>query len=120
MEIFSRSAHAAAHVFNDVLFTNSSTFSSANIFALHNTWSNPANKESVIYDKLDNANSGRLITDDLLIKTVSFDAGLRPVLSWNERGAGEKYTVEGSFDLALPNWTSAPGSWPITTRSRGC
>lgn len=112
--IFSEAPAPPATFFNDVLFTNSSTYSSANIFALHNTWSNPANKESVIFDKLDNTNSGRLLTDDLVIKTFTLDASRRPVLSWNERGAGEKYTVEVCTNLAAPNWTNAPGSWPIT------
>jgi hypothetical protein len=103
----------------DVLFTNSSAYSSANIFALHNTWSNPTNKESVIYDKLDNPNFGRLITDDLIIKTSSLDAARRPVISWTERGAGEKYTVEFCNGLAAPAWTAAPGTWPVTNSGLG-
>ena len=112
--VFSESPAAPATFRDDVLFTNSSAYSSANIFALHNTWSNPTNKESVIYDRLDNPNFGRLITDELLIKTASFNPSGWPVLSWNERGAGEQYAVEVCDNLAVPNWTSAPGSWPTT------
>jgi len=111
---FSETPSAPATFIVDVLFTNSSGFSSANIFALHNTWSNPTNKEAVIYDKLDNPNDGRLITDDLLAKAAGLDASRRPMISWNERGAGEKYTVEIRPDLLNGGWSNAPGSWPIT------
>ena len=103
----------------DVLFTNSSTFSSANIFALHNTWSNPTNKELVIYDKLDKPGSGRLITDELWIKTIGTSQNGKPFLSWNERGAGEKYTVEVRADLTFGSWANAPGTWPVTNSGLG-
>jgi len=110
--VFSETPVAPATFIADVLFTNSSSPSSANIFALHNTWSNPTNKETVIYDRLDNATCGRLITDDLLAQANGVDPARRPVVGWNERGAGEKYTVEISPDLV--GWSTAPGSWPIT------
>ena len=113
--VFSEIPTAPSTFIADVLFTNSSGFSSANIFALHNTWSNPTNKEAVIYDRLDNTNCGRLITDDLLAQAIGVDAARRPVIGWNERGAGEKYTVEVSSNLA--GWSTAPGSWPITNSS---
>lgn len=111
--VFSETPSAPATFICDVLFTNGSGFSSANIFALHNTWSNPTNKEAVIYDKLDNPNCGRLITDELQAKSLGADAAHRPVISWNERGAGEKYTIETSSNLPAA-WATAPGSWPIT------
>jgi len=114
--IFSESPAPPVTFSYDMLFTNSSAYSSANIFALHNTWSK-TNKETVIYDKLDNSNYGRLLTDDLLIKTAVLNAARQPVISWNERGAGEKYTVEVCYNLATTNWTSAPGTWPITNSS---
>ena len=112
--VFSELPAPLTNFCTDVLFTNGSGFSSANIFALRNTWSNPTNRESVIYDKLDNALCGRLITDELVIKTTGQDLNGRPVISWNERGAGERYTVELRPDLTAGNWINAPGSWPIT------
>ena len=97
----------------DVLFTNADGICNANIFALHNTWSNP-NADSVVYDKLDNPALGRLITQDLTVTATGRDPAGRPIISWNERGAGEHYTVETCTTLATSNWVSAPGSWPIT------
>lgn len=112
--VFSQSSAPAAGFCGDVVNTNSNGFATASIFALHNTWSNPVDKESVIYDKLDKPNLGRVITDDLMIKSASQNAAGRPVISWNERGAGESYTVETLSDLATGIWTNAPGAWPVT------
>jgi len=106
----------ASNYFVDVLFTNGSGASTANIFALHNAWSK-ANKELVIYDKLDNPALGRLITDDLTLTASGHDLGNRPILSWNERGAGEHYTIESCADLQTGTWTNAPGSWPVSNAS---
>lgn len=112
--IFLEVPAAPATFFADILLTNSSAYPSVDIFALHNTWSNPTNKESVIYDRLDSTNSGRLITDDLLVKNIGFDSSNRPVISWNERRAGEKYTVEVCGALNQSNWVPAQGIWPIS------
>lgn len=69
--VFSELPAPSTNFCDDVLYMNTSAYHPlANIFALHNTWSNPTNKEAVIWDKLDNPDYGRLITDDLVIKTV--------------------------------------------------
>jgi len=117
--LFSQSPQASTNYCDDVLLTNLNGLCTANLFALHNTWSNPTNKEAVIYDKLDNPAFGRLITDDLTITPAGKDAAGRPVISWNERGAGESYTVQMCGSLAGGNWTNAPGSWPVTNPGLG-
>jgi hypothetical protein len=115
--VFSQFPAPSTHFCGDILITNLNGSSSANIFALHNTWSNPTNRESVIYDKLDNPAFGRLITDDLVITSTGSDPAGKAVLTWNERGAGEKYTVQFRSDLASGIWTNTPGTWPITNKS---
>ncbi|GEM_PF-2326620 len=117
--VFSETPAPPAGFCADVLNTNSSGFATAAIFALHNTWSNLTNKEAVIYDKLDNALFGRVISDDLVIKSTSRDATGHAVISWNERGAGEHYTVETRSNPMAGAWASAPGSWPITNPGLG-
>lgn len=112
--VFLQSPLASSNYLADVLFTNFAGVCNANVFALHNQWSNPTNKESVIYDKLDNPALGRLITDDLLIKALFLNSSGYPVLSWNERGAGEQYTIETCTNLNAGGWMNAPGSWPVT------
>jgi hypothetical protein len=97
----------------DVFYTNLNGVSPANIFAVHNTWSNPTNKAAVIYDHLKNPAFGRLVTDALTLNVVAAANG-HTVLSWNERGAGEHYTIETSGGSIPLNWTAAPGAWPIT------
>lgn len=101
----------------DILFTNLNGASGANIFANGNTWSNPTNKENVICDKLDNPAMGRLISDALAIKSAGKAPGGKAVLTWNERGAGEKYTVQVVGDVTTGGWSNAPGTWPITNTS---
>jgi len=111
--VFSESPKPATYT-NDVLFTGSSAPSSANVMALYNTWSNPTNTDSVVYDRLDDPKFGRLITTPLLIKSFAWSPMHQPVLSWAERGAGEDYTVETCTNLSAPSWNPAPGTWPIT------
>ncbi len=115
--IFTQTPAPLTNFVADVLYTNANGPSSASIFALHNAWSNPTNKDSWIYDKLDNPAMGRLITDDLTIKAFAINAAGKPVLTWADRGAGERFTVQAKTDLASSVWTNAPGSWPITNGS---
>jgi hypothetical protein len=105
------------HYCADILTTNLNGRCSANIYALNNTWSNPTNRESLIIDKLDNPVLGRVVTDSLFIKSLRKDPSGRDVLTWNERGAGEKYTVNYSTNLQTGLWFKAPGFWPITNSS---
>ncbi len=113
--VFVESPVTATNYYADVFYTNSSAYHPlASTFALHNVWSNPTNKESVICDKLDNPDYGRVISDDLLIKVVGKTANGRPFITWNERGAGEQYTVQTCPDLTSGKWTNAPGSWPVS------
>jgi hypothetical protein len=113
--VFSESPAVATNYVADVFYTNTSAYHPlANTFALHNMWSNPTDKELVIIDKLDNPDYGRVISDDLVIKLAGKDAAGRPVLTWNERGAGEQYTIQTSADLTAGDWTNAPGSWPVS------
>ncbi len=114
--VFSETPAPGTNFFGDILVTNSSGVSSANIFALHNSWSNP-NKESVIYDHLDKPALGRVISDDLTLAAAGHDASGHAVLTWNERGAGEQYTIERCGDLNGGPWTNAAGSWPVTNGS---
>lgn len=115
--MFSESPTPLTNFCADVLFTNLNGSSGASIFALGNTWSNPTNKESVICDKLDNPAMGRLLTDGLAITSAGKNPGGKAVLTWNERGAGEKYTVQVAGDLRTGVWSNAPGTWPITNAS---
>lgn len=108
----------------DVLYTNQATCSdsTANIFALGNTWTGGigTNKEQYIYDKLDNPIFGRLITENLGAKSADIDGSGKPVLSWNERGAGEKYYVYENDNLMnSTNWNlvSPTNQWPMTNSS---
>ena len=113
--VFSEAPALLAAYRADVYYTNSSAMHPlANLFALHNIWSNPTNKEASIWDKLDNPDYGRVIADDLTLKTLGRDASGRPVLSWNERGAGESYTLETRGTLGTGTWKNAPGSWPVS------
>jgi hypothetical protein len=115
---FSQSPGTLTNYIADVfLSTNGFSDSTANVFALHNNWSDPTNRESVIFDRLDNPLLGRVITADRVIQSASRNAGNEPVLVWNERGAGEAYTVEFTADLTSGVWTNAPGTWPITNPS---
>ncbi|HZQ46809.1 MAG TPA: DUF1565 domain-containing protein, partial [Verrucomicrobiae bacterium] len=101
----------------DILFTNLNGASAANIFAIGNKWSNPTNKTGVICDKLRNPAMGRLITDALVVTPAGKAPGEKAVLTWNERGAGEKYTVQFTGNLMAGVWSNAPGAWPITNSS---
>ena len=105
------------HYCADILTTNLNGACSANICAMNNTWSNPTNRESLIIDKLDNPVLGRVVTDSLFIKSLRKDASGRDVLTWNERGAGEKYTVNYTTNLQSGAWFKALGFWPITNPS---
>jgi hypothetical protein len=104
--------------YNDVLFTNVNGVSSANIFALGNTWTGGTgtNKENYIFDKLDNPQYGRLITDELRVKNLETSTDGTMTLGWNERGAGEKYTVQSCSNLVEGIWTNLPGM-PVTNSS---
>lgn len=110
--VFAQLPAPLTNYYADILFTNYNGASSANIFALRNTWSNPTNRTSVVLDKLRNPIHGRLISDDLQLRPPSFDTLGHPVVSWNERGAGEHYTLEVRTNLTTDIWTPAPGSWP--------
>jgi len=105
--VFTESPKPATYT-NDVLFTGSSSPSSANVLALYNTWSNP-NTDSVVYDKLDDPKYGRLITTPLAIKSSKWNPAHQPVLAWAERGAGEAYTVETSRIFPRRRGTRRPG-----------
>ena len=111
--VFSELPAPLTNYFSDVLVTNLNGFSTATIFALHNSWSNPTNHFSVICDKLHVPAVGRVISDDLVIQSTASDSVGRPVLAWNERNAGEQYTVQCSADLVAGVWSNSPGSWPI-------
>lgn len=114
--VFSESPHPTTYT-NDVLFTGSSSPSSANVMALYNTWSNPTNTDNVVYDKLDDPKFGRLIAAPLVIKSFKWSPTHQPALAWAERGAGEAYTVETCTNISAPAWVAAPGTWPITNAS---
>lgn len=116
---FSQTAPALTNYAADVFMNTNGVvgYSTANLFAVNNTWSNPTNKESVLYDKLDNPGLGRVITEPLAIRSVSRDATSKAVLMWNERGAGEQYTVQFTTNLVSGTWTNAAGTWPITNPS---
>jgi hypothetical protein len=112
--VFSESPAPLTNFCADVLFTNNNGAASANLFAVGNVWSNPTNREAVIIDKLDNPLFGRLITADLQIKSAARTSGGKAVLTWNERRAGEHYTVQYCTNVATGTWTNAAGSWPVT------
>jgi hypothetical protein len=112
--VFTQVPAASTNYCDDVLYTNLNGASPANILALNNTWSNPTNKSAVIYDHLHNPVYGRLITDALTLAASASTPGGKPALTWNERGAGEQYTVETRSDLTTGAWIAAPGTWPVT------
>ena len=118
--VFSQAPSPGSNFCADVLYMNTSGYHPlANIFALRNIWSNATNRETVIYDKLDNPDYGRCLTEELVVRIAGPDADGCPVIAWNDRQAGEQYAVQICSDLSAAAWTNAPGSWPVVNPGTG-
>ena len=92
----------------DVIFASNAVLSCSNIFAIGNTWTGGTgtNKEVYIWDRLDDPNMGRLVTESNRLDQVTVATNGNLILRWTERGMGELYQVEQCTNLAQGVWTS--------------